>query len=498
MKNWLFLSSILLISSSAHAYLVKTIEVKTNEALKGKMLMELELGKSFFRSAGSESIGLSELSNTIELVKEENISNIKYSLFLDSNINVEDKDTQSAIITGKIKLKGSKRKFKGYSLSNDDVEILTHHKMNPKIECDNIASVSALDKKLIIDLSKFENISDCTGSDIHEYSLTGIGNRNISEGRNAYTLSDDKRLGKEFVDQFEKENADSLLSIDHPMTKYMQAQMEKIAKHSDMPNLKPRVRVINADVLNAFALPGGYVYVFRGLLERAPDLDAVMGVLGHEWAHVTARHGTRGMTRAKRTLTIGLSIAVVGLVGAEFVDEEKQLLKKVIQGSSVALGLGGASLYILDRGREQELEADRIGSQYAARAGFAPTGIAKMFREFKRLSNSEATSLEKILSSHPQHDERIDKNLILSSLFYDQVDVQDQTNILYQNEEIFYEDALIALNEMELPDLDESEIIASNFVQTLHGQNENILMKDVKAFLENLNKDKTETTESQE
>jgi hypothetical protein len=489
MRNLLILSSLLLLSSNAYAYLVNTIEIKTNEVLKGKMLMDLELGKSLFRSAGNHSIGLSELSNTIELNKDENLTNIKYTLFLDSNINVEDEDTQSAILSGKIKLKGNKKSLRGFTLGKDDLQLLTHHKMNPKIECDNIASVRAQGKKLIIDLSRFNNISDCAGDDINEYSLNGIGKRNISEGRNIYTLEQDKQLGKEFVDQFESENADSLLALDHPMTKYMQAQMEKIAKNSDMPNLKPRVRVINADVLNAFALPGGYVYVFRGLLERAPNLDAVMGVLGHEWAHVTARHGTRGMTRAKRTISIGLGVALVGVIGAEFIDDEKTLLKRVIQGSSVALGLGGASLYILDRGREQELEADRLGSQYAARAGFSPTGIATMFREFKRLSNSEATSIEKILSSHPQHDERIDKNLILSSLFYDHVETTDQSNILYQNEEIYYEDALMALSELELPGLDASEVIASNFVETLHGQNESILMEDVKSFLENLEKE---------
>ena len=95
------------------------------------------------------------------------------------------------------------------------------------------------------------------------------------------------------------------------MTVYLQRQMDKIANVADVPrtshkknnigqemNIRPKVHVVNADVLNAFALPGGNIYVFRGLLERAESIDSVMGVLGHEWAHVTARHGTKNVSRS--------------------------------------------------------------------------------------------------------------------------------------------------------------------------------------------------------
>jgi hypothetical protein len=493
MRGFFVFSTIFFLSSNAYAYLVNSIEIKSHKALQGKMHIQLELGKSLYRSAGEITQDLDSDITQIQLNNTENITNIKYNLFIDSDINVEKEDTQSAIISGKIKLKGSKRKLKRTGHSKEDIEILTYHKMNPKIKCNNVMQVQSSNQKLIIDMSSFKNISDCSGEDLAHYSIDGIGKRNIADGKNRYSLEDDKRLGKEFVDQYEKENQETLLAVDHPMTKFMQAQMEKIALNSDMPQLKPRVRVINADVMNAFALPGGYVYVFRGLLERAPDLNAVMGVLGHEWAHVTARHGTRGMTRARRTLAIGLGVAAVGIIGAEFIDDEKELLKKVVQTSSVALGLGGAQLYILDRGREQELEADRIGSQYAARAGFAPTGIASMFREFKRISPGETTTLEKMLSSHPHHDERIDKNLILSSLFYGKVNLVNLNSVIIDNEEIFYDDALLALSEMEFPEIDESESIASNFVQTLHNQNETILMQDVKAFMESLSEESSET-----
>jgi predicted Zn-dependent protease len=278
----------------------------------------------------------------------------------------------------------------------------------------------------------------------------------------------------------------------------MQYQMERIAEHSDTPDLVPRVRVINADVLNAFALPGGYVYVFRGLIERAPDLHSVMGVLGHEWAHVTARHGTRGMTRGIRAIKVGIGIALIGVIGAEFIDDDKQLLKQIVQGSSVALGLGGAQLYILSRGRKQELEADRLGSQYAQSAGFKPTGIATMFREFKRLAPQGNSTLEKALSSHPHHDERIDKNLIYSSLFYPKANSKDQFTITVNNEQINYQDALAQLSSMEIPSKVESQAVASAFVQTLHAQNEANILKTVQPLIDNLQASILEQQEAKE
>lgn len=195
------------------------------------------------------------------------------------------------------------------------------------------------------------------------------------------------------------------------------------------------------------------------------------------------------MTRAKRTLMFGLGIAAVGVIGAEFIDDEKEFLKKLVAGSAVALGLGGAQLYILDRGREQELEADRIGSQYATLAGFAPTGIATMFREFKRLAPGGSTTLEKLLSSHPHHDERIDKNLILSSLFYPAVNADSDNSIMVDEELIIYEDALADLSTMPIPSIEETEETANAFVQTLHAQNEEKLLKDVREYLEKISKD---------
>ena len=104
------------------------------------------------------------------------------------------------------------------------------------------------------------------------------------------------------------------------------------------------------------------------------------------------------------------------LVAAVKEEEKYKMLADVISAAAV----GGAYLSILNKGRKAELEADRIGSQYSERLNFEPWGIAKMFQTFKEKSNSgKVTTLEKLTSSHPTHDERIDQVAYLSSLFWE-------------------------------------------------------------------------------
>lgn len=495
MKKLLIAASVCAMSINALAYNINQIEIKTNPALVGKMRIEMKLNKPWFRSAGERGLDIDQASELIQLDNVHNISSIEYNLFIDSNINVEDADSQSAILSGKLKIEGSKKKFKGTNIKSDELDIVSDLKFKADIDCDNIITSNVNNNKLIISLENFANLSACRGDDIHHYTLNGVGKRNVAEGRNNYTMEDDIRLGKEFVNQYDIENAHQLLPIDHPMTIFMQKQMERIAAVSDMPNLKPVVKVINANIINAFALPGGYVYVFRGLLEQSPSLDATMAVLAHEWAHITARHGTEGLTKARRTLMLGLGVAAAGLIGAEFIDDEKKLLKLIIQGSAVALGIGGSQLLILGRSRKNEFEADRLGSQYAALTGYDPTGIAQMFRVFKRLSPGSSTTFEKMLSTHPHHDARIETNLIHSALFFPQINPTGATKTLVENERIAYSDALAQLSTEPLPSLEESETIANAFLSNLHSQNENLLLKEVKSYLKKLAEDQEEESE---
>jgi hypothetical protein len=492
----LILLALVTLSSQSFAFKMNQLHIKVSDALKDKISVELSLRKGLLKKEVKLiSRKLDLLSTTLDLGKEININQIHYKLTLNSNINVENGDAQEAILTGKIKLRG-RRILKSNSIAKDKLKIITAHKFKADIDCDNIINIkSNKQKSLTIDLTRFQNLSSCSGEDIALYSISGIPFRKVDDGRNNFTLEDDKELGLQFVNEFEDKNKDIILSPDHPISKYMQYQMEKIAKFSDSPTIVPRVRVINADVLNAFALPGGYIYIFRGLLERAPDLDSVMGVLGHEWAHVTARHGTRGMTRGIRAIKIGIGITIAGLIGAEFIDDDKAFLKNIIKTSSMAVGIGGAQMYILSRGREQELEADRLGSQYAQSAGFNPTGIATMFREFKRLAPQGHSSLERALSSHPHHDERIDKNLIYSSLFYPKALEKNKEVIQVGDETIHYQDALAQLSSLAMPSKLESQSIANAFAQTLDSQNESNILKTVQPLINDLKKSLAEKEE---
>jgi predicted Zn-dependent protease len=260
----------------------------------------------------------------------------------------------------------------------------------------------------------------------------------------------------------------------------MQEKMDLIARHSDMPNLRPKVRVINADVLNAFALPGGYVFVFRGLMEKSPSEAALMGVLGHEWAHVTARHGTRGMTRTLKTLTAAVTVMLVTQVWAEVTeDRTKQVILPLIGVGTVI----GAQMRLLSKGREQELEADRIGSQYALLAGYHPRGIGDMFEVF-RAHTGESTSLEKILSSHPDHTTRIERNHVLSSLFY-------PVRPDFVSTSVGYEDALAALSGERMPQASETQALATAFVNGLQKQQEDMVSKHMQGHIEKMMKGRT-------
>lgn len=463
----------LLAPSFAQAAKIKTIRIKASPELAGELSGSLTLTKGLLAKP-YHTLTFSKLAPGVtefKLPRAEKLKSIKTDLQFISTLNLREGEREGAKISGTIK---PGDEFKGHDLKIDS------EKFDPKIDCSNVIRSSEQGEIVEIDLSSFKNLASCEGKDAAEYSPYGVGDRRIDDGSNWFSLADDERMGREYSEQFIAENKDKILPIDHPTTRYMQEKMEEIAKRSDMPDLAPKVRVINADVLNAFALPGGYVFVFRGLMEKSPSEAALMGVLGHEWAHVTARHGTRGMTRSLKTLTAAVSIALIAQVWAE-VTEDK--VKKIVLPLIGAGTLIGAQLKLLSKGREQELEADRIGSQYALLAGYHPRGIGDMFEVFKREAGGGSTSLEKILSSHPDHDTRIERNHVLSALFY-------PARPDYVTTSVGYQDALIAMASEPAPSAKETEALATAFVSGLQAQQEGIVMGYMQGYVEEIMKSK--------
>ena len=173
---------------------------------------------------------------------------------------------------------------------------------------------------------------------------------------------------------------------------YIQAVGRKIAAVSHRPTLEWQFTVVDSPVVNAFAVPGGYLYFTRGILAYLNSEAEVAGVMGHEVTHVTARHSVRQLTRSQLA-QIGVGVgSVLSPTFGRFGDL-----------ANSALGLA-----FLRFGRDDEREADRVGVEYTARAGYDPREISNFFDVLGRLSGaSDRQTIPGWLSTHPDPGERV-------------------------------------------------------------------------------------------
>ncbi len=162
----------------------------------------------------------------------------------------------------------------------------------------------------------------------------------------------------------------------------------KLAKLSERPNLPWHYTVVDSPAINAFALPGGYIYITRGILPFLNDEAQLAGVLGHETGHVTARHAAQQYTRA-----VGGTVGLVAL--SIFVPGAQQF------GGLAEQGLG---VLFLKYGRGDELQADQLGARYAARGNWDPAGVPEMLSTLGRLDEASGQSkgVPNWLETHPE------------------------------------------------------------------------------------------------
>jgi len=227
-------------------------------------------------------------------------------------------------------------------------------------------------------------------------SIDQIGTRNINQGKtNYFGFDEDKRMGRDFYNQLSTDENPPL--EDRRTQAYITDLINRIGKASDMPDLEFKATVIDADVLNAFAVPGGYIWVYRGLIEQTETEAELVGVLAHEIAHVTSRHGTEGMTSAINKIATGM---LVSEVLASQTDD--QSLKQLIRG----LATGGTSFWVVGGTRISEAEADRLGAQYAQRAGYDPNGLATLFQRWGEKKGKQ-TRIDELFSDHPNDATRV-------------------------------------------------------------------------------------------
>jgi predicted Zn-dependent protease len=190
---------------------------------------------------------------------------------------------------------------------------------------------------------------------------------------------------------------------DAELQQYVNEIGQRLAKASHRPGLEYRFLVVDAPEVNAFALPGGYIYITRGILSYLNSEAELAAVLGHELGHVTARHSVQQIS-ATTAANVGVNILQI------FVPQARGAL-----GANTINLLGGALLS--GYGREHELEADRLGAEYLARTGYDPQAMVKVVGVLKNqeLFDAEVAKAEGrqprayhgLFASHPDNDTRL-------------------------------------------------------------------------------------------
>jgi beta-barrel assembly-enhancing protease len=177
----------------------------------------------------------------------------------------------------------------------------------------------------------------------------------------------EQALGDQIAGQV---NSNVPLVRDRAINHYVTDLGRLIASRSDRPEITYRFYIVDTDGVNAFALPGGYIYVNRGLVERTENVSELAGVLAHEIGHVAARHGAKSLQRQMRTRSM-----------SHFMYET--LLGRGPLLSDEAVDLGG-QLWMAAHSRADEEEADRLAVGYLIRSGVDPRGMLTLFDGFRR------------------------------------------------------------------------------------------------------------------
>jgi len=182
---------------------------------------------------------------------------------------------------------------------------------------------------------------------------------------------------------------------DVPLNLYVNDLGRMLARKSDRPGIPYNFYIVNSESVNAFALPGGHVYVNRGLIERTSNVSELAGVLAHEVGHVAARHGAKTLQRQLRTRSVS------GLM-YEVIFDRKPLLDQE------ALDIGG-QVWSAAHSRRDEQEADKLAVRYLLAAGVDPRGMLSLFGGFvKEEATTPTSSVGQWFATHPATLQRLE------------------------------------------------------------------------------------------
>src|SRR2546423_7422668 len=198
-------------------------------------------------------------------------------------------------------------------------------------------------------------------------------------------------MGQSYVQQI---NQQLPIIQDPELNRYVNVLGDSIARltsRSDLPEW--RFYIVDSKEVNAFAVPGGFVYVNRGLIERTQKMDQLAGVLGHEIGHVVRRHSIKQMQQ-QQGANIGVTLACV--------------LTSICnnQAGQAAIQVGGTALFA-KFSRQDEAEADEEGVRNTVRAGISPNGMPEMFQILIDERQANPSSVESWFATHPLEEDRI-------------------------------------------------------------------------------------------
>jgi predicted Zn-dependent protease len=224
--------------------------------------------------------------------------------------------------------------------------------------------------------------------------VENIGNRDIT-GRiwglfpNFVSLEKEIEIGAQLAEQFEQT---ARLIEDPVVAEYVDKVGQNIVKHSDA-KVPFHIKVVDTDEVNAFAFPGGYFYVNKGLILAAENEAEMAGVMAHEISHVTARHATERLSKAQILQLAAIPALFVGGYWAQM-------------GIQNALGLG-INLELMGITRDSEKEADQLGIQYQWNTGYDPNAFVTFFEKLQKQEKTKPGRLAGWFRTHPYTEDRI-------------------------------------------------------------------------------------------
>jgi predicted Zn-dependent protease len=197
-------------------------------------------------------------------------------------------------------------------------------------------------------------------------------------------------MGTQYAQQI---NAQLPIVQDPEINRYVNVLGNQIAQRADQRGIQYRFFIVNAREINAFAVPGGYIYVNRGLIERTNTLSQFAGVLGHEIGHVVRRHSVQQMQKAQgANFGVVLACVLTSICGSDV--------------GQTAINVGGTALFA-KFSRDDEFEADQEGIRNVIRAGIHPRGIPEMFQILLNERDRGNTAVAAWFATHPTEEDRI-------------------------------------------------------------------------------------------